>query len=102
MLNGGDGEGGGQLLRVATALSAVTHNVVRVHSIRANRTVPGLHNHHLSTIELVAALSTGGVLTGAKLSSTDLTLTHALLFWPRVTEVVSSTPPRTHVAAFPL
>ncbi|KAJ8576280.1 hypothetical protein ON010_g2937 [Phytophthora cinnamomi] len=72
-LNGGDGEGGGQLLRVATALSAVTHNSVRVHSIRANRTAPGLRNQHLSTIELVAALSAGGVLSGAKLNSTDLT-----------------------------
>ncbi|KAE9352008.1 hypothetical protein PF008_g5675 [Phytophthora fragariae] len=81
VLNGGDGEGGGQLLRVATALSAVTHNVVRVHSIRANRTTPGLRNQHLGTIELVASLSAGGVLTGAKLNSTDLTFDarHALL-----------------------
>ncbi|KAE9039061.1 hypothetical protein PR003_g9605 [Phytophthora rubi] len=81
VLNGGDGEGGGQLLRVATALSAVTHNVVRVHSIRANRTTPGLRNQHLGTIELVASLSAGGMLTGAKLNSTDLTFDarHAVL-----------------------
>ncbi|GMF18425.1 unnamed protein product [Phytophthora lilii] len=73
VLNGGDGEGGGQLLRVATALSAVMHRVVRVHSIRANRKLPGLRNQHLSTIELVSALSAGGVLSGAQLNSTDLT-----------------------------
>ncbi|KAG6971477.1 hypothetical protein JG687_00001998 [Phytophthora cactorum] len=63
VLNGGDGEGGGQLLRVATALAAVTQRVVRVHSIRANRKAPGLRNQHLSTIELVAALSAGGKLS---------------------------------------
>ncbi|GMF21681.1 unnamed protein product [Phytophthora fragariaefolia] len=72
VLNGGEGEGGGQLLRVATALSAVTHNAVHVHSIRAKRLTPGLRNQHLSTIELVAGLS-GGVLNGAQLNSTDLT-----------------------------
>ncbi|KUF64290.1 RNA 3'-terminal phosphate cyclase [Phytophthora nicotianae] len=73
VLNGGDGEGGGQLLRVATALAAVTQRIVRVHSIRANRKAPGLRNQHLSTIELVAALSAGGKLSGARLNSTDLT-----------------------------
>ncbi|KAG2788026.1 hypothetical protein PC129_g4329 [Phytophthora cactorum] len=73
VLNGGDGEGGGQLLRVATALAAVMQRVVRVHSIRANRKAPGLRNQHLSTIELVAALSAGGKLSGARLNSTDLT-----------------------------
>ncbi|KAG7390195.1 hypothetical protein PHYPSEUDO_008649 [Phytophthora pseudosyringae] len=73
VLNGGDGEGGGQLLRIATALSAVTHRVVRLHSIRANRKAPGLRNQHLSTIELVKALSDGGALSGARLNSTDLT-----------------------------
>ncbi|KAG1683130.1 hypothetical protein DVH05_011106 [Phytophthora capsici] len=46
--------------------------VLRVHSIRANRRVPGLRNQHLSTIELVAALSAGGVLSGARLNSTDI------------------------------
>ncbi|RLN56073.1 hypothetical protein BBJ29_003035 [Phytophthora kernoviae] len=64
---------GGQVLRVATALCAVMHNVVRVHSIRANRKAPGLRNQHVGTIELVAALSTGGILSGALLNSTDLT-----------------------------
>ncbi|EEY66529.1 RNA 3'-terminal phosphate cyclase, putative [Phytophthora infestans T30-4] len=73
VLNGGDGEGGGQLLRIATALAAVTRRVVRVHSIRANRKAPGLRSQHLSTIELVAALSAGGELSGARLNSTDLT-----------------------------
>ncbi|ETL92169.1 RNA 3'-phosphate cyclase [Phytophthora nicotianae] len=73
VLNGGNGEGGGQLLRVATALAAVTQRIVRVHSIRANRKAPGLRNQHLSTIELVAALSAGGKLSGARLNSTDLT-----------------------------
>jgi RNA 3'-phosphate cyclase len=73
VLNGGHGEGGGQLLRVATVLSAVMHRVVRVHSIRARRKAPGLRSQHLSTIELVASLSAGGLLSGAQLNSTDLT-----------------------------
>ncbi|KAK1945902.1 3'-5' ssDNA/RNA exonuclease TatD [Phytophthora citrophthora] len=72
VLDGGDGEGGGQLLRIATALSAAMRRALRVHSIRANRRVPGLRNQHLSTIELVTALSAGGVLSGARLNSTDI------------------------------
>ncbi|RLN58512.1 hypothetical protein BBJ28_00006909 [Nothophytophthora sp. Chile5] len=73
VLNGGDGEGGGQVLRISTALAAVMRRAVRVHSIRANRKVPGLRNQHLGTIELVNALSVGGILSGAQLNSKDLT-----------------------------
>ncbi|KAF4320402.1 hypothetical protein BBO99_00005763 [Phytophthora kernoviae] len=45
---------GGQVLRVATALCAVMHNVVRVHSIRANRKAPGLRNQHVAFIRVTA------------------------------------------------
>lgn len=71
-LDGGSGEGGGQLLRISMALAALLRRVVRVHSIRANRRLPGLRNQHLSTVELARDVS-GGSLEGAHISSAELT-----------------------------
>lgn len=72
-LDGGSGEGGGQLLRISMALAPLVARAVRVHSIRANRKVPGLRNQHLGTVELARDLSRA-TLTGAHLNSTDVTL----------------------------
>jgi RNA 3'-terminal phosphate cyclase len=41
-IDGSHGEGGGQILRTAVALSAVTGRSIRVEKIRANRPRPGL------------------------------------------------------------
>ena len=38
-LDGRVGEGGGQLVRVAVALSAITGTPIRIHHVRANRLV---------------------------------------------------------------
>jgi len=62
-------EGGGQLLRVSIALSAVTGTPVRVFNIRAKRSNPGLRPQHLKAVEAVAKLvsaRTSGLSVGSK------------------------------------
>lgn len=39
-------EGGGQILRNAVSLSALLSRPVSIHSVRNNRTPPGLKNQH--------------------------------------------------------
>ena len=39
-------EGGGQLLRIAVALSALLSRPISIKNIRANRKPPGLKNQH--------------------------------------------------------
>lgn len=52
-------EGGGQILRNASALSAITGQVVEVSKIRAARAKPGLAAQHLTGLTLVNTLSNG-------------------------------------------
>ena len=55
-IDGAYGEGGGQLLRTAVALSALTGSAVRLSNVRANRRRPGLAPQHLAAVRAVAAL----------------------------------------------
>jgi len=67
-VDGGHGEGGGQLLRMAVALSALTGTPVRVVRIRAGRPTPGLAAQHVTAIHAVAELCAAeatGVAVGA-------------------------------------
>lgn len=50
------GEGGGQLLRTAVALSALTGNAVQLVNVRANRARPGFAHQHLAAVRAVASL----------------------------------------------
>ncbi len=50
------GEGGGQLLRTAAALAAITGTAVTITNIRAKRANPGLAAQHLTAVSAVAAL----------------------------------------------
>jgi RNA 3'-phosphate cyclase len=72
VIDGSHGEGGGQLLRTAVALSALTGAAVRIHSIRARRDPPGLAPQHLAAILAVAGIC-GARTTGFTLRSTDVT-----------------------------
>lgn len=60
-VDGSYGEGGGQILRVSVALSAVTGKPVKLYSIRAKRSPPGLRPQHATAVEAVAQISNAAV-----------------------------------------
>lgn len=70
-IDGSWGEGGGQLLRISVALSALTGREVEIDAIRAGRTRPGLAAQHLTAVLGVASLCDGQV-DGAHLGSTSI------------------------------
>lgn len=72
VLDGGSGEGGGQLVRISAALAALLKRSVRIHSIRKNRQIAGLRSQHLCTLQLTRDVSGGGCLEGAQLHSTQV------------------------------
>ncbi len=57
-LDGLLGEGGGQILRTALALSLITGKAFRIDNIRAKRPKPGLMRQHLACVQ--AAVAVGG------------------------------------------
>jgi RNA 3'-phosphate cyclase len=71
-IDGSKGEGGGQILRTAVSMSAVTGESVKVFNIRAGRDKSGLMPQHLSSVEAVAALC-GAKVDGLTLSSDTIT-----------------------------
>ena len=56
-LDGSVGEGGGQILRTALALSVITGRPLALHNIRANRSKPGLARQHQTCVRAAAAIS---------------------------------------------
>src|SRR5205823_9847088 len=70
-VDGAHGEGGGQLLRMAVALSALTDTPVRVVRIRAGRPTPGLAAQHVTAIDAVAKLC-GGEVAGLAVGSSTI------------------------------
>ncbi len=71
LIDGSYGEGGGQILRTAIALSAVLGMEVEITNIRAKRKNPGLRNQHLWGIKLVAMM-TGARVEGLRVGSTRI------------------------------
>lgn len=71
-LDGGHGEGGGQILRTALSCSMITGKPFRIHQIRANRAKPGLQPQHLSALRAAGSLSTAQI-NGDKLGSESAT-----------------------------
>jgi RNA 3'-terminal phosphate cyclase (ATP) len=63
-LDGAAGEGGGQILRSALALSMLTGQPFRITRIRANRAKPGLMRQHLVAVQAAVQVSNATV-TGA-------------------------------------
>jgi RNA 3'-terminal phosphate cyclase (ATP) len=76
-LDGSYGEGGGQILRTALSLAAVTGVPVRIDRIRAGRPKPGLRPQHLTAVQALARVCQAEV-TEAHIGS------QALTFKPRV------------------
>jgi RNA 3'-terminal phosphate cyclase (ATP) len=71
-VDGSYGEGGGQILRTALALAALTGAPVRIEHIRARRSKPGLRPQHLTAVQAVARVCQAEV-TGVNLGSQALT-----------------------------
>jgi RNA 3'-terminal phosphate cyclase (ATP) len=71
-IDGSHGEGGGQIIRTAVALSSVFGRPIRVTRIRAKRDQPGLRPQHLQSV-LVSAKLCGAELSGATVGSTEIT-----------------------------
>ena len=70
-IDGSQGEGGGQILRSALALSLVTGRPFRLHRIRARRVKPGLLRQHLTAVRAATTIGAAEV-TGDELGSTEL------------------------------
>ncbi len=70
-IDGSYGEGGGSVLRIATALSAVTSKPVHITNIRSGRPNPGLMAQHMNAVKAVADLSDASV-KGLQVGSTEI------------------------------
>lgn len=71
-IDGSYGEGGGQIVRSAVALSAITGTPIQVRNVRARRAKPGLQPQHLVAVKAAAELC-GAELEGAELQSVHFT-----------------------------
>jgi RNA 3'-phosphate cyclase len=69
-------EGGGQIVRTATALSAVTGRPCRIFNIRKGRSKPGLATQHVAGLQVLSRLCNGWV-EGALLGSREITFVPA-------------------------
>ncbi|MGJ8635678.1 MAG: RNA 3'-terminal phosphate cyclase [Phycisphaerales bacterium] len=70
-IDGSTGEGGGQILRSALALSMVTARPFCIEKIRSGRQKPGLLRQHLTAVKAAAAVC-GAKVTGAELGSSKV------------------------------
>jgi len=70
-IDGSQGEGGGQILRSALALSLVTGQPVTITHIRAGRDKPGLRRQHLAAVRAAQRISSAEI-EGAALGSQRL------------------------------
>jgi RNA 3'-terminal phosphate cyclase (ATP) len=71
-IDGSHGEGGGQILRSALTLSAITKRPIQIENIRHNRKIPGLRPSHLSTIKLLGKICNAKI-DGLAVGSTSIT-----------------------------
>jgi len=74
LIDGSQGEGGGQILRSALTLSLLTGKSFRIENIRAGRKKPGLLRQHLTAVEAATRISKAEI-AGAEIGSRELTFT---------------------------
>ena len=72
VIDGSQGEGGGQVLRTALSLSMVTGSSFRMFSIRARRARPGLRRQHLTAVRAAQTVSSADV-EGVRLGAAEIT-----------------------------
>ncbi len=70
-INGGHGEGGGQIIRSAIALSCITKQPIHLENIRKNRKISGLKPQHLTAIKILQKVANAKVI-GAEIGSTEI------------------------------
>lgn len=70
-IDGGHGEGGGQIIRSAIVLSCITKQSIHLENIRKNRKIPGLRPQHLTAIKILQKVANAKVI-GAEIGSTEL------------------------------
>jgi RNA 3'-terminal phosphate cyclase (ATP) len=70
-INGAHGEGGGQIIRSAIALSCITKKPIHLENIRKNRKTPGLRPQHLTAIKIIQKVANAKIM-GAELGSTEI------------------------------
>lgn len=70
-IDGGYGEGGGQILRTALALSCLTKRPMEIYNIRKGRKNPGLQPQHLTSVIAAQKISSADI-EGAELGSQRL------------------------------
>ncbi len=70
-IDGSEGEGGGQMVRHALALSLVTDQPFRIDNIRAGRSKPGLMRQHITAIEAACAIGSA-VCEGAEVGARSI------------------------------
>jgi RNA 3'-terminal phosphate cyclase (ATP) len=70
-IDGSEGEGGGQILRSALALSILTGRPFKLINIRARRSKPGLQPQHLMCVRAAGTIS-GGTYKGGSVGSAVL------------------------------
>src|SRR2546427_216187 len=73
-IDGSAGEGGGQMLRSALALSMCTGQPFAMQHIRAGRAKPGLMRQHLACVNAAAEIC-GAQMQGAEMNSQALQFT---------------------------
>ena len=70
-IDGGFGEGGGQIVRTALSLSLVTGKSFHIHNLRAKREKPGLRPQHLAAVKAALKVS-GSQAEGDAIGSREL------------------------------
>jgi RNA 3'-terminal phosphate cyclase (ATP) len=70
-IDGSAGEGGGQVLRTSLSLSMITGRPLRIRSLRARRSPPGLRRQHLMAVRAAARVS-GARVEGDEVGSREV------------------------------